>query len=695
MAKIFSNIAKDANGLRNVYDDSTLNEQESPFSYARKLAIPGGPIDVSVASIEIRRIAPIYDLFTSKTQSTLTFDANKLLITSTVRKLNRTTNSTLYDRFSTNNPYITNGTQILPENGTLIEIKPYSKDVADQSLMLQDSQSLPIVSGPRDEKRLINYLKTSEGLFFLARQQVLQAGNTFKQSRRYNPVSVVLAASKYALANLNTPLERVDRALSLDSQSTSKTIPQMITISDMAGRLQQETVLQKQEQLRIRFVGGQRQGSNRRTLLGQVVGTAANRLLQSILNRTNVNVFGRRINLGQLGRTLNTLGQTVQAIGRGINIGNATLKTDQTPYDALIQANLWPLVKNKDGTVQNFHINKKNYIERAQKSLNVVKQRGKLNNNFFTKPYPDIEEDYRSSESYTDDVQTEVGSFNGITSAKYIKDPMNLTPSSKPIGSMTQLDGLYSREDFIQFRIVVPGVFDQGVSFRAFVEDLRHDAKGDYEEQRYVGRPERFVVYKGMTRSMKFKVYLVAFTKDELATVWLRANMLNKLVYPINTAAGHMVPPIAKLTLGNIIENQPGYFTDINMDLDDVPWDIDSEVTQVVKLDMSFNIIEKNFITQDQTSNALLDADPFANTVIKDQITKNIGGVLSGFKMPNIDIPQVNLNPASDPLRPELLSRDIQNITTRLGERAAREDIQRAGFQGLVNFARNGSVGRG
>ena len=155
-----------------------------------------------------------------------------------------------------------------------------------------------------------------------------------------------------------------------------------------------------------------------------------------------------------------------------------------------------------------------------------------------------------------------------------------------------------------------------------------------------------------------------------------------------------MVPPIAKLTLGNIIENQPGYFTDINMDLDDFPWDIDSEVTQVVKLDMNFSIIEKNFITQDQTSNALLDADPFANTVIKDQITKNIGGALSGFKMPNIDIPQVNLNPASDPLRPELLSRDIQNIATRLGERAAREDIQRAGFQGLVNYARNGSVGR-
>lgn len=623
MAKIFSNIAKDASGLKNIYSGSTLNEESSPFAFTRELAISGGPIDVGLAANDIRRIEPIYTLFTTRTQSSLTFSANKLRITATVQKLNRTVNSTIYDRFSTNNPYIFSEKQILPENGTLIEIKPYSKDVAEQSLMLQDSQSLPLISGPRDEKRLINYMKSSEGLLFLARQQILQAGNTFKQSRRYNPASVVLATSKYALANLTNPLERVDRALSLDSQSTSKTIPQMIDISDMAGRVQQETVLSKQSQLRLRFVGGQTNGSNRRTFIGQVVGTAANRLVQSFLNRTTINVFGRRINLGQLGRTLNTLGQTIQSINRGINIGDATLSQDQTAYDALIQADLWPLVKSKNGTTQNFHINKKNYINRAQKSLNVVKLKGKLHNNFFTKPYPDIEEDYRSSESYTDDVQIDVGEFNGVASAKYMKDPMNMTPQDKPVGSMVQLDGLYESSDFIKFKIAVPGVFPEGISFRAFIDDLKHDAKGEFEEQRYVGRPERFIVYKGMTRSLQFSLYLVAFTKDELATIWLRANMLNKLTYPIDTAAGHMIPPIARLTLGNIIENQPGYFTDIQMDMKEVPWDIDSEVTQVVKLDMSFNIIEKNLITQNQTLNALTDADPFANTIIKDQITKN------------------------------------------------------------------------
>lgn len=674
MAKIFSNISQ-AQGLKRVYTSSSINEPALPFTTIRELASPSGPTSIGLVTNQIRRIEPIYDMFTTRNKVVTEFNANRLRIVPPVRKINRTGDSTIYDRFSTNNPYLVSEKQILPQNGTLIEIKPYSKDVAETSLMEQDSQSLPIISGPRDEKRMINYMKSSDGLLFLAKQQILQAGNTFKQSRRYNPASVVLATSKYALSSLTNPLERVDRALSLDSQSTSKTIPQMISVSDLAGRVQQETVISKQEQLRIRFVGGQQNGSNRRTFIGQIVGTAANRLVQSFLNRTTISAFGRRINLGQLGRTLNNFGQAVQGIARGINIDNATLQKDQTAYDGLIQANLWPLVKDVTGTVQNFHINKKNYLSRAQKSLNVVKLKGKLHNNFFTKPYPDIEEDYRSSETYTDDIQTEVGEFNGVVSAKYVKDPMNLSVQGKSVGSMVELDGKYSSEDFIKFRIVVPGVFDEGISFRSFIEDLKHDAKGEFEEQRYVGRPEKFVIYKGMSRRIRFTLYLVAFTKDELATVWLRANMLSKLVYPINTSAGYMVPPIARITLGNIIENQPGYFTDVDADFDKFPWDIDSEVTQIVKLNMSFTVIEKNMITQAQTSNALLDADLFANDIIKNQVTKNIGGALNGVKIPNIDIPEINLNPSVDPLSPELLNRDIQATGQRIAERQTRQAL--------------------
>ena len=174
-----------------------------------------------------------------------------------------------------------------------------------------------------------------------------------------------------------------------------------------------------------------------------------------------------KINLGQLGRTIGSVAQTARAISRALNINNPTLRENQTAYDALIRDELWPLVKNKDGSTQNFFIEKKNYVDRAQKSLDLAKLRGKLHNNFFTKPYPSIEEDYRSGESYTDDVQTNVGSINGIVSARYMKDPMNFDVAGKTVFTAKLLDGVHDTEDFIKFKIFADFfLFFRGEIFR-------------------------------------------------------------------------------------------------------------------------------------------------------------------------------------------------------------------------------------
>jgi hypothetical protein len=145
-------------------------------------------------------------------------------------------------------------------------------------------------------------------------------------------------------------------------------------------------------------------------------------------------------------------------------------------------------------------------------------------------------------------------------------------------------------------------VFDRGISFRAFIEDINHSSRGQYDEVRYVGRPERFITYKGMNRNVTFGMYLIAFSEQELDTIWARANMLNKLTFPIDTAGGFMTPPIAKLTIGNVFVNQAGYVENVDMRLQDIPWDIDNELPQAIKLNMTFNIIEEGFITQKATN---------------------------------------------------------------------------------------------
>ena len=211
-----------------------------------------------------------------------------------------------------------------------------------------------------------------------------------------------------------------------------------------------------------------------------------------------------------------------------------------------------------------------------------------------------------------------------------------------------QLDGQFEKSDYIKFKIVVPGVFDRGISFRAFIEDINHSSRGQYDEVRYVGRPERFITYKGMNRNVTFGMYLIAFSEQELDTIWARANMLNKLTFPIDTAGGFMTPPIAKLTIGNVFVNQAGYVENVDMRLQDIPWDIDKELPQAIKLNMTFNIIEEGFITQKATNPFAPASQLFGDRDISqrtnqlftnlDRTGQSINSVLGNLNIPSPNI---------------------------------------------------------
>ena len=641
MPKLFSNIAQNLLGLAAVYEASTVT---SDVLKNIQVDATDSPLAPDLASKDIRRIEKIYNTYDQTHEQTTTFTENKLLIIPDVITKRQTG---FYQTFRTVNASIPQQSAL---NNTLIEIKPNNEVVGipdsavvpfvDSEEMKQDSRLSPRISGGRDEQRLGNFLKTNKGLLFLTRQQVLQGGNTFGQARAYNPLSISLAAANYTVSSEFNPLVRVDRASSIDTTN--------------AGRLQQDTVIDVQSVLRTKFVGGSPQGSSRTSLLGQVTGTAASRLVQDIINRTNINVFGKKVNLGQTGRTLNTISQTLNSLARAS--AGAALQKDQTAYDALYAQSLWPLVKEYKTTTKNFHTEKEAYYTRAQKAISDAKAQGIVKGNLhsingFTKPYPNTGDDYRSSATYTEDIQadqTKLGSFNGVISAKYMKDPMNYDDTGNPLTNIKNIDGKYDGVDFIKFKIVVPSVYDGGISFRSFIKDIKHDARGEYEEQRYVGRPERFIVYKGMSRNIDFTLYLVAFSADELTGVWARANMLNKLVYPIDNSAGYMTAPIVKLTLGNILTDQPGYVTDISMDLADVPWDIDSELTQVIQLQIKYSIIEKGYITQAQNNLFTTDMDLFANAPLNIQ---NIGNNMNSDlkKIKNIELPEITINPGANP----------------------------------------------
>jgi hypothetical protein len=630
MAKLFQNIAipnSGSGGISKIYSDSTVNSNNSTFIAIRSqvtntIGVPDAPQNL----IDIRRIGPIYDISSSvPAKQTITFSKNLLRTSSTY---SRKRSTLLYDQFPLTNGLLTN--KNTPTNNTLIEIKPYGEGVEDRSRMLQNSQALPLVSGPRDVTRMKKYLLSNEGLGFLAFQQRLQAGNTFGQSRGYNPLSIPTAVSSYADASFNNPLVRVSRIISNDT----------LVNSELWGRLQKETVISTQDRLRVKFVGG---AQRRDSALGTIIGTAVNRLINNVLNKTTIKVpgvaqratnwinrrlgtnfsLGNTVNLGQLSRGIQTVAATGNAILRGLNASNSTLVKDQTAYDALYAADLWPVMKENDGNIRSHQGEKAAYLDRA--TLAISKAKLQINNtNKSTVAYGvDPTNDYRSSADYTDAVRSGTGTktFNGVTTATYIKDNFNLN-AGRAITDASFLDGVNDGQDYIKFKISVPGVFDSGINFRAFIEDINHSAKGQYEDVRYVGRPERFVTYKGMNRTLTFSMYLIAFSEAELDTIWTRANMLNKLVYPIDNAGGFMVPPLVKITIGNVIVNQPGYVENIDMRFQEIPWDIDKELPQAIKLNMTYNIIEKEYIKQIDTNpiltQQLFGTDIIVNTAVPD-----------------------------------------------------------------------------
>lgn len=657
MAKIFSNIAKNAPDLAKRYDDSTVTNELTTFNALRTV---GGANRLFVANTPRN----VYNLYTDPTNISSplvkTFTTSQLVEPEQVVRVRR---SKFYEAFPIVNANFT--ALNVPVNDTLVEIKPYSQANNDEiysvetSRMLRDDRTNPLVSGPRDVVRMNRYLSSREGLNFKLNQQILQAGNTFGQSQGYNPVSVETMVLNYRNATLFNPLERVSRILTSNA----------ITNPDLQGRLQKETVLNSQSKLRLKFVGGAA-----RPLQSPVLG-AINNLLSSTLrdrvnslnipipafarnlanfsNRTLGTNFsaGNSINVGQVGRQLDNIAAGAEAIRRGLNTNNSTLEADQTAYDALYLNNLWPLVKENDGTVRNFQGpqgTREQYLQRARQAIRKGSDINNVNKN--TVEYPT--DDYRSSATYTEDVRsTGTKTKEGLITATYIKDQMNLVNGVAGTSDAKQLDGQFENSDYVKFRIVVPGVFDRGINFRAFIEDINHSSRGQYDEVRYVGRPERFITYKGMNRNVTFGMYLVAFSEQELDTIWARANMLNKLTFPIDAAGGFMVPPIAKLTIGNIFINQAGYVENVDMRLQDIPWDIDRELPQAIKLNMTYNIIEEGFITQAATNPFAPASQLFGERDVTqrtnqlfanaERTNQSINSLLGNLNIPSPNIPNI------------------------------------------------------
>lgn len=134
------------------------------------------------------------------------------------------------------------------------------------------------------------------------------------------------------------------------------------------------------------------------------------------------------------------------------------------------------------------------------------------------------------------------------------------------------------------------------VPFRAFISRLTENVKPEFNEQRYVGRTERFITYAGAKRTTQLEFNIATFSEDEIKHTWARVNYLTGLAFPKGISqSGFIQPQLFRITIGGIYEDQPCYIETLDYDFLDefTTFDITEGVSQVINVKMQLSLIEK------------------------------------------------------------------------------------------------------
>lgn len=558
------------------------------------------------------------------------------------------------------------------------ETKPNSPESKTQ--IRNDSRMFPVRSTVLDLSLMGNYLKSNDGLLFLGKQLVLQTGNTFAETRLYNPLGTLIHT---------IPFIHVQRQISVNTRENR-------------GGLQPETIQRLQEpttNLAQRLLSGGRQALsafnpfNANTDIIKYarpeisVDKSGKETSDPLLYLTQPREKrGERRGIGQATKQLNKLQPTFTTTGGrkpyyaatgnlgvslvdrfALNGLNGQPYSPNNTYESQSPASQFPgdvsrskfaLVDNSStttidpsGTVffgttregTRLFTNAASTVETVPSPTSgkkVIADIEKLN--------PEFQASYARYKLQTLDGSNRATKADGspntfgelinsslpyfqsakkfnLTDTRFdnsvvakdadkiskstIKDLYNL---GEAIGEQKELDDLANKKviyspivihdnSYEEKSDIVKFIFrsadgNDPVHFRALIDTFSENVKPDFNEQKYVGRPERFVTYAGAKRTAKLVFHIVAFSEEEINNMWLRVNYLTGLAFPkAATTSGFMVPPLFRMTMGGIYENQPCYLESLDYEFlnEQITFDIDKEVSQYIRVDMSIVLLEK------------------------------------------------------------------------------------------------------
>jgi hypothetical protein len=521
--------------------------------------------------------------------------------------------STLEERFNQISNQIYN--RYAPSSDQYLSVKPNtSGPFGSKSRIKNDSRSVPTVSTVRDVARLTRFSNSPEGRLFIGKQFLLQTGNTFAETRLYNPANILINAVPFIGRGTT---RHAGKPVGIRTLKTPT--------RDFRGALQDET-LNKFD------VGGAGNG-----LLGQLKTAVISpfkaygyqpKLTEYFTDPAKeyylrpedrafyslpINLTWRRegnssfyIHRGRIDTDLGAQLFQVQSLGSRGNV-----KKERNSVTTAVQQ----FIK--------FGIQQPQPFVRGSKTFKELENTLNTNGYFLGKPLdaqnlsPDIDNAVNAAQTISPDSLTKfptvIDPYNGIRGtagpATRIISPFVVTPVGggrsdtslykNIIGDPKDDNPVYAtadKTDIIKFIFKTAEPDADPVHFRAFLSSLKQNVKPEFNEQRYIGRTERFVTYGGARRTATFEFNIVAFGQGETEQVWARVNYLTGLAFPRGvTNSGFMIPPLFRLTIGNIYNDQPCYIDALDYEFLDesITFDIDKEVSQCVKVNMSVILLEK------------------------------------------------------------------------------------------------------
>lgn len=435
-----------------------------------------------------------------------------------------------------------------------------------------ESRATPISSAIQDTKRMTLFLSSARGVKFLAKQQLLQTGNTFAMTRIINPAFVVANATPFLHVKRNLrPVNLLRGPTDTSYQSIKK-----------FGKLQQETFNTLKTKPVPNYVKewvNIRSSSTASTSQNQNVTTQRRSLLSRITSSITSTV--RQLVKDKINQVVSPITSTISSVVGGTN-GYVNGKPEVERPEAAGGNSIVDITYN----------------------INTNWQRGTYNRDYNLISGDQIThlKYFNGGRLKSSKVGQSNGDINYAPAKAIISDPLNLARKNK--GTSTNIYSDLQTETSVKDEKIEDIIMvsfkmgrDEPVQFRAFIKDIQQSVQSTPREYQYIGRTEKFISYGTVQRKVTFKLDVIAFSQNELPIVWKRINYLTGLLFPYGINRGILQPNIIYLTIGKLYTAQPGYVTSINTRFNETAesWDIDPsrQVPIAATTDIDFTIIEK------------------------------------------------------------------------------------------------------